>query len=66
MSRLYGYLKGDRSMTKATRTGNERIEAEIYWGDRWSPKLAVKVVVEWKFGEEKPTVGVFLGDEGGG
>ena len=62
MSRLYGILRSDMAKTEATRRANEEIECEIRWGDKYDSRLAVKVIVKWEYGMEKPEVAVMLGD----
>ena len=63
MSRLYAWLKSDRSKTERTIMGNERIIAQINYGTKDDSRLAVKVDVIWLKGCKKPTVAVHVAEE---
>ena len=55
MSRLYAWLENDRG-SERTLAGNTELRAVINYGSKKKSKLAVKAVVLYAEGEEKPTV----------
>ena len=61
MSRLYAWIENDKGQERTLR-GNERIEARINYGSKTDSKLAVRVIVTWDIGEERPKVHVELAE----
>jgi len=56
MSRLYIWVRSDKSETERTKEGKENIEAQINYGDREHSYYLCEMVVTWHKGEEKPSV----------
>jgi len=54
MSRLYAWTANEKSV--ATKTGNKFIDVQINWGSANNSKKAIRVIVRWEEGEEKPQV----------
>ena len=58
MSRLYFKGSSDARKTPITSRGHERIEGEVFWGNKDEPINAVEFEVTWKKGDKKPRVRV--------
>ena len=61
MSRLYAWIENDKGQERTLR-GHERIEARINYGSKQDSKLAVRVVVNWDEGDERPKVHIELAE----
>jgi len=56
MSRLYAWLRSDKSDTERTKEGHERIEVQVNYGSKTKSLYVGEMVVTWHKGEEKPSV----------
>jgi len=59
MSRLCAWLESDRVETERTIRGHQIIALRVNYGTKEVSKIAVRVRVEMKEGEDKPKVYVY-------
>ena len=63
MSRLFCIVDSDARSREERITVHERADIEVRWGSTRRSKQLVRVLVDWKRGEEKPTIFITT-DEG--
>jgi len=55
------YIKHETDLSKSGHRAHQRCRVVVTFGSAQEPRLLIALDVNWKVGEEKPTVDVILG-----